>query len=80
MIVGAGPTGVELAGAIAEISRDTLKKDFRSINPADAQIFLIEGADRLLPPYPPKLSQAADASLTRLGVHTRNRRDGDRYR
>ncbi len=48
VIVGAGPTGVELAGAIAEISRDTLKKDFRSINPAEAQIFLIEGADRVI--------------------------------
>lgn len=68
VIVGAGPTGVELAGAIAEISRDTLKKDFRSINPADASIFLIEGADRVLPPYPPQLSQAAEASLVRLGV------------
>ncbi len=71
VIVGGGPTGVELAGAIAEISRDTLKKDFRSINPADARIFLVEGADRLLPPYPPKLSKAAEASLTRLGVNTR---------
>jgi NADH dehydrogenase len=71
VIVGAGPTGVELAGAIAEISRDTLKKDFRSINPAEAQIFLVEGADRLLPPYPPKLSKAAEASLVRLGVATR---------
>jgi NADH dehydrogenase len=71
VIVGAGPTGVELAGAIAEISRDTLKKDFRSINPADAQIFLIEGTDRFLPGYPPKLSKAAEASLIRLGVHTR---------
>jgi NADH dehydrogenase len=71
VIVGAGPTGVELAGAIAEISRDTLKKDFRSINPAEAQIFLIEGADRMLPPYPPKLSKAAEATLIRLGVHTR---------
>ncbi len=71
VIVGGGPTGVELAGAIAEISRDTLKKDFRSINPAEAQIFLIEGTDRFLPPYPPKLSKAAEASLTRLGVHTR---------
>ncbi len=70
-IVGAGPTGVELAGAIAEISRDTLKKDFRSINPADAKIFLIEGADRLLPTYPPKLSRAAEESLNRLGVDTR---------
>lgn len=71
VIVGGGPTGVELAGAIAEISRDTLKKDFRSIDPAEARIFLIEGADRLLPPYPPKLSKAAEASLIRLGVQTR---------
>jgi NADH:ubiquinone reductase (H+-translocating) len=71
VIVGGGPTGVELAGAIAEISRDTLKKDFRSINPADANIFLIEGADRLLPPYPAKLSHAAERALTKLGVQTR---------
>jgi len=71
VIVGGGPTGVEMAGAIAEISRDTLKKDFRSINPADANIFLIEGADRLLPPYPPKLSRAAERALTKLGVQTR---------
>ena len=71
VIVGAGPTGVELAGAIAEISRDTLKKDFRSINPADATIYLIEGADRLLPPWPPKLSKAAEKALQKLGVHTR---------
>ena len=71
VIVGAAPTGVELAGAIAEISRDTLKKDFRSINPADATIYLIEGADRLLPPWPPKLSKAAEKALQKLGVHTR---------
>ena len=71
VIVGGGPTGVELAGAIGEISRDTLKKDFRSINPADANIFLVEGADRLLPGYPPKLSHAAEISLRRLGVHPR---------
>lgn len=71
VVVGGGPTGVELAGAIGEISRDTLKRDFRSINPADANIFLIEGADRLLPTYPPKLSRAAETSLRRLGVHTR---------
>jgi NADH:ubiquinone reductase (H+-translocating) len=71
VIVGGGLTGVELAGAIGEISRDTLKKDFRSINPADANIFLIEGADRLLPGHPPKLSHAAEISLSRLGVHTR---------
>jgi NADH:ubiquinone reductase (H+-translocating) len=71
VIVCGGPTGVELAGAIAEISRDTLRKDFRSINPADAKIFLMEGADRLLPLYPPKLSRAAEQALTRLGVRTR---------
>lgn len=70
-IVGAGATGVELAGAIAEISRDTLKKDFRSIDPAEATIHLIEGADRLLPSYPPKLCRAAERALNRLGVETR---------
>ena len=69
VLVGGGATGVELAGAIAEISRDTLKKDFRSINPADASIHLIEGADRLLPPWPPKLSKAAEKALGKLGVH-----------
>jgi NADH dehydrogenase len=71
VIVGGGPTGVELAGAIAEISRDTLKKDFRKINPADANIFLIEGTGRLLPAYPAKLSHAAERALTKLGVQTR---------
>jgi NADH:ubiquinone reductase (H+-translocating) len=71
VIVGGGPTGVELAGAIGEISRDTLKHDFRSINPADANIFLIEGTDRLLPVYPPRLSAAAERSLIALGVQTR---------
>jgi NADH dehydrogenase len=71
VVVGGGPTGVELAGALGEISRDTLRKDFRAINSADARIFLIEGADRLLPPYPPKLSQAAERSLIDLGVQTR---------
>jgi NADH dehydrogenase len=71
VIIGGGPTGVELAGAIGEISRDTLKEDFRSINPADANIFLIEGADRLLPVYPPKLSHAAEVALIKLGVQTR---------
>jgi len=71
VIVGAGPTGVELAGAIGEISRDTLKKDFRAINPADASIFLIEGTNRVLPTYSPKLSRAAEEALTRLGVQVR---------
>jgi NADH dehydrogenase len=68
VIVGGGPTGVELAGALGEIARDTLKHDFRSINPADARILLVEGADRILPPYPPQLSAKATASLARLGV------------
>jgi NADH dehydrogenase len=71
VIVGGGPTGVELAGAIGEISRDTLRKDFRSINPAESQIFLIEGESRLLPPFPPKLSTAAERALIKLGVQTR---------
>jgi NADH dehydrogenase len=71
VVVGAGPTGVELAGALGEISRDTLRKDFRSIDPADARIFIVEGADRVLPPYPPKLSRAAEQSLIDLGVQTR---------
>ena len=71
VVVGGGPTGVELAGALGEISRDTLKKDFRSINPADARIFLVEGENRVLPPYPPELSKAAEKSLIELGVQTR---------
>jgi NADH dehydrogenase len=71
VVVGAGPTGVELAGALGEISRDTLRTEFRKINPAEANIFLIEGADRVLPPYPAKLSTAAEKSLISLGVQTR---------
>jgi NADH dehydrogenase len=71
IVVGGGPTGVELAGALGEIANDTLKGGFRSINPADAKIFLLEGVDRVLPPYPPELSARADASLRRLGVTVR---------
>ena len=71
VIVGAGPTGVELAGALAEISRMTLTKDFRRIDPARAQVVLLEGADRVLPTYPPKLSAAAHRQLARLGVDIR---------
>jgi NADH:ubiquinone reductase (H+-translocating) len=70
VIVGGGPTGVELAGALGEISRDALKADFRSINPADARIFLVEGTDRLLQTYPPALSASAERSLIQLGVRT----------
>lgn len=68
VVVGGGPTGVELAGAIAELAYSTLKKDFRNINTAEAQILLLEGMDRILPPYAPELSAKAEASLQRLGV------------
>lgn len=71
VIVGGGPTGVELAGALAEIARDTLRRDFRCINPADAAILLVEGAERILPSYPPNLSEKARRSLEELGVAVR---------
>jgi NADH dehydrogenase len=67
-IVGGGPTGVELAGALAEIAHDTLRHDFRSIRPESARIFLIEGAPRVLPTYPEDLSAKAEAALARLSV------------
>jgi NADH:ubiquinone reductase (H+-translocating) len=67
-IVGGGPTGVELAGAIAELAYSTLKKDFRNIDTAEAKIVLVEGLDRVLPPYAPELSAKAEASLVKLGV------------
>jgi NADH dehydrogenase len=68
VIVGGGATGVELAGAIAELAYSTLKNDFRNINTASAQILLLEGMDRILPPYEPELSAKAEASLKHLGV------------
>jgi NADH dehydrogenase len=70
-IVGAGPTGVELAGAIGEIAHHTLKHDFRAIRPSEARIVLIEGDDRVLPTYRPTLSARAAADLTALGVTVR---------
>jgi NADH dehydrogenase len=70
-IVGGGPTGVELAGALAEIAHDTLRHDFRSIRPESARIFLIEGAPHLLPTYPEDLSAKAEAALRRLNVTPR---------
>jgi NADH dehydrogenase len=66
--VGGGPTGVELAGAIAEIAHSSLKDDFRSIDTTATRILLLEGLDRILPPYPPELSVKAQASLEKLGV------------
>jgi NADH dehydrogenase len=71
VIVGGGPTGVELAGALGEIANDTLKHDFRHINPAEARILLIEGEDRLLPPFPVDLSHKAERQLIELGVRPR---------
>ena len=71
VIIGGGPTGVELAGAIAEISRHTLARDFRHINPSEARVILIEGDSRLLAAYPPDLSESARKQLTDLGVEVR---------
>ena len=68
VVVGGGPTGVELAGALGEIANDTLAHDFHSIDPSTAKILLIEGGDRILPTYPPELSAKAAAFLNRLGV------------
>jgi NADH:quinone reductase (non-electrogenic) len=71
VVVGGGPTGVELAGALGEIANDTLKRDFRSINPPDATIILVETMDRILPGYPPDRSRSAARQLERLGVQVR---------
>ena len=71
VVVGGGPTGVELAGALGEIANDTLRRDFRAINPRDARIILVEALDRVLPPYPPGRSASARRQLRRLGVDVR---------
>jgi NADH dehydrogenase len=68
VVVGGGPTGVELAGTLGELANYTLRDNFRTINPADARILLLEGTERILPPYPPELSAKAARSLERLGV------------
>ncbi len=67
-IVGAGPTGVELAGAIAEISRHTLRRDFRHFDPVSVRVVLIDLADRVLPTFDPKLSARAAGDLESMGV------------
>ncbi len=71
VIIGAGPTGVELAGAIAELARHTLRGNFRNIDPSQARVILLEGGDRVLASYVPKLSEAGLTSLKRLGVDVR---------
>jgi NADH dehydrogenase len=68
VIVGAGPTGVELAGAIAEIARHVMVEDFRVIDPRQARIILVEAGPRILPSYPEMLSAKAQASLEKMGV------------
>ncbi len=68
VIIGGGPTGVELAGALSEIARQTMIRDFRHIDPSKARVILAEGKDRVLPTYPPSLSKKAQRQLERLGV------------
>ena len=68
VVVGAGPTGVEMAGQIAELARDTLRRDFRAIDPREGRVLLVETADRVLTTFPPTLSRKAERSLERLGV------------
>ncbi|HQY95030.1 NAD(P)/FAD-dependent oxidoreductase [Caldilinea sp.] len=68
VIIGGGPTGVELAGALGEIAHHTLRHNFRQVDPSLARIILLEGADRILPVYPPDLSAHATRSLAKLGV------------
>jgi NADH dehydrogenase len=67
-VVGAGPTGVEMAGQIAELARDTLRSDFRTADPGSGRILLVEAASRVLTGFPPSLSAKAERSLRRLGV------------
>src|SRR5262249_49130937 len=71
VIVGAGPTGVEMAGAVAELARETLRKDFRAIDPTRARIVLVEAADRILPPFAPDLSAKARRGLEHMRVEVR---------
>jgi NADH:ubiquinone reductase (H+-translocating) len=68
VVVGAGPTGVEMAGQIGELARDTLRGDFRSMDPRDGRVLLVEMADRVLTTFPPSLSEKAARSLEHLGV------------
>lgn len=71
IVIGAGPTGVEMAGAIAELARRSVSRDFRSITPHCSRVILIEAGERVLPSFPPDLSQAAERALEQLGVEVR---------
>src|SRR5882757_10106465 len=68
VIVGAGATGMELAGALAEIASETLRHDFRAINPTEARIIIVEGGDRILTAFPEDLAEKAERLVSRLGV------------
>ena len=68
VVIGAGATGVEMAGMLAEISRHTLKGEFRRFDPRNARVVLVEGMERVLPPYTPDLSERARVQLERMGV------------
>jgi NADH:ubiquinone reductase (H+-translocating) len=70
VVVGAGPTGVEMAGQIGEMARDTLRRDFRTIDPRQARIVLVEAGPRVLSTFPPSLSAKAERALAQLGVTT----------
>jgi NADH dehydrogenase len=71
VVIGGGPTGVEMAGAIAELARVALRRDFRNIDPADARVVLVEAGKRLLPTFPAMLGDAACEALQQLGVEVR---------
>src|SRR5262249_55839227 len=71
VVVGGGPTGVELAGALAEIARQTIARDFRVIDPTKARVVLVEGGPRVLASFPPSLSDRARRALERIGVEVR---------
>src|SRR5262249_26058798 len=71
VVVGGGPTGVELAGTLAEIAHRVLAKEFTSIDPTRARIILLEGGPRVLPVYPEDLSRSAEEQLRHLGVEVR---------
>jgi NADH:ubiquinone reductase (H+-translocating) len=68
VVVGGGPTGVEMAGQIAELARETLRSEFRLVDPRSARVLLVETADRILTSFPPKLSHKAERALEKLGV------------
>ena len=80
VVIGAGPTGVEMAGQIAELSRRTLSRDFRSINSRHARVILVDAAGQVLPPFGAKLGQKTKRELEKLGIEVHARRDGHRRR